>query len=1089
MEFRWARGAGVGVRGSSQLRRAFSEHVKDSTSRAWEVFWKRARERRLTEIEAKEACEWLRAAGFPQYAQLFDDMQFPIDIQTVRRDHEFLDQDAFESLYRRLNALNKCAEMKVEFSCQRRKSDESEDDEPCAISSRWAYERCSRRWSRLDSLEVFPGGSGSSSSPVLERPPRIQNRGTEEPASPEPEEKPDASSMSSCSSGDSDVPSPRPFEDAESSHNCSHFSYTNKLSSPASSTSHSSCPMETLNVTGEDLPAAEKPLQPNRGKSFLRKMEKLRLRSPGSKRSGAPRPRPPISGPTLLEGLDDDKLRSLNCVSIGRDMGACPSSPPICGSSSGSQSETSSTVSTPSPVIRVRSHRQRSGGDPSLSPTSPRGDVTEQNLHNQLFQVPVGHKPGTFPKDLTLNSPPTLDNPSVNWRTGSFHGCHRNRFGTSSQEMDPSNRPPGLPDNRLSVYDNVPVLVLGRTEGVRSLDNDLILDFDHLIEDMNELQRRESQWAKKDSYYRDFDFTSSPNLPAAPAQILLEITEPSGETISGTRPGGGAEHHHKRGHPWDFPKSSCSGRSDTASSSPHRLSKWNWSMEETTDLTKPFLRVEEQSAVQLNYLKSVAMLNLSAIMEKNPLSSKQGWNWPVPKFIRKNKYPDFKGKNVFGVPLLLVVQRTGHPLPPGIFQAMEYLRAQFLDQVGLFRKSGVKSRIMSLREMNEAHPGHMDYEGHSAFDVADMVKQYFRDLPEPIFTSKICESILHIYQYLPKEEQFNAVQAAILLLPDENREALIILLFFLRDVVSFVEENQMTPTNIAVCLAPSLFHLTSLTSFRPDNPTSSRSSQKKYNVGKPDQRDLSENLAATQGLAHMIAECHRLLQLPTSYLESNRGQQPPHPEKSLVSYSMVLKSLEKSIQDLLRDAKDKFRTWASRFCLENVEVANKKVEENSHLLLWKASVDVHAAPQAILQRVLRAQLSWDHTLQQAVVLEVLNEEADIYHYTVKSMTPLPVQEYVVLRTWKSYPQSNTYVIAATSVWCEGAELHGVLGEVILCQYLIEMVGPEKSRVTHVCRKDTRGRTSKWYRNVFGHMCAAELLRLKDSFQSSNSDAK
>ncbi|XP_051834833.1 rho GTPase-activating protein 7-like isoform X1 [Antechinus flavipes] len=1039
------------------------------------------------EIEAKEACEWLRAAGFPQYAQLFDDMQFPIDIQTVRRDHEFLDQDAFEALYRRLNTLNKCAEMKVEFSCQRRRSDESEDDEPCAISSRWAYERCSRRWSRLDSLEVFSGGTGSLGSPVLERVPRIPSRDAEEPASPEPEEKPDAFSVSSSSSGDSDAPFPKTLEDAETPPDSSCFSYANKLSSPASSPSPSPSPIETLNIAGEDPPPAEKTLQPNRGKSFLRKMEKLRLRT-GSKRGGTPRARPPISGPVLLEGFDDDKLRSLNCVSIGREMGACPSSPPICGSSSGSQSETSSTVSTPSPVTRVRSHRQRDG-ELSLSPPSPWADVTEQNLQNQLFQVPVGHKPGTFPKDLTLNSPPPLDHPSVNWRTGSFHGCHRNRFGTSSKEMEPPYCLSRLPDNRLSVYDNVPVLVLGRTEGVGSLDNDLILDFDHLMEDMNELQRLENQWAKKDSYFGDFDFTSSPNLTASPAQILLEITEPSGETISGSRSGGGTEHHHKRDGPWDSSKSSCSLKSDTASSSPCRPRKWNWSTEETTGLTKSFLQVEEQSALQLNYLKSVAMLNLSAIMEKNPLSSKQGWNWPVPKFIRKNKYSDFKGKNVFGVPLLLVVQRTGHPLPPGIFQAMEYLRAQFLDQVGLFRKSGVKSRIMSLREMNEAHPDHVDYEGQSAFDVADMVKQYFRDLPEPIFTSKICESILHIYQYLPKEEQFNAVQAAILLLPDENREALIILLFFLRDVVRFVEENQMTPTNVAVCLAPSLFHLTSVTSFRSDNPTSSRSSQRKYHVGKPDQRDLSENLAATQGLAHMIAECHQLFQLPTSYLESNRCQKPPFSEKSLVSHSITLRSLEKSIQDLLRDSKDKFRTWASRFCLDNVEVANKKVEENSHLLLWKASIDIHAAPQAILLRVLKAQPSWDHTLQQAVVLEVLNEEADIYHYTVKSMTPLPPQDYVVLRTWKSYPQINSYVIAATSVWCEAAELHGVLGEVILCQYLIEMVGPEKSRVTHICRKDTRGRTSKWYRNVFGHMCAAELLRLKDSFQSSNSEVK
>lgn len=70
----------------------------------------------------------------------------------------------------------------------------------------------------------------------------------------------------------------------------------------------------------------------------------------------------------------------------------------------------------------------------------------------------------------------------------------------------------------------------------------------------------------------------------------------------------------------------------------------------------------------------------------------------------------------------------------------------FYPQVGLFRKSGVKSRILSLREMNETNPNNVCYEGQSAFDVADMVKQYFRDLPEPIFTSRLCESFLHIYQ-------------------------------------------------------------------------------------------------------------------------------------------------------------------------------------------------------------------------------------------------------------------------------------------------------------------------------------------------------
>lgn len=70
-------------------------------------------------------------------------------------------------------------------------------------------------------------------------------------------------------------------------------------------------------------------------------------------------------------------------------------------------------------------------------------------------------------------------------------------------------------------------------------------------------------------------------------------------------------------------------------------------------------------------------------------------------------------------------------------------------QVGLFRKSGVKSRIQALRQMNEASGadgGGVTYEGQSAYDVADMLKQYFRDLPEPLLTSKLSETFLQIYQ-------------------------------------------------------------------------------------------------------------------------------------------------------------------------------------------------------------------------------------------------------------------------------------------------------------------------------------------------------
>lgn len=36
---------------------------------------------------------------------------------------------------------------------------------------------------------------------------------------------------------------------------------------------------------------------------------------------------------------------------------------------------------------------------------------------------------------------------------------------------------------------------------------------------------------------------------------------------------------------------------------------------------------------------------------------------------------------------------------------------------------------------------------------------------------------------------------------------------------------------------------------------------KRGTMGKPDQKDLNENMAATQGLSHMITDCKKLFQV------------------------------------------------------------------------------------------------------------------------------------------------------------------------------------------------------------------------------------
>lgn len=50
---------------------------------------------------------------------LFSDLQFPIDLSNVAKDHPFLENDPLQSLYRRLVALNRCAKMRLDSSAHK----------------------------------------------------------------------------------------------------------------------------------------------------------------------------------------------------------------------------------------------------------------------------------------------------------------------------------------------------------------------------------------------------------------------------------------------------------------------------------------------------------------------------------------------------------------------------------------------------------------------------------------------------------------------------------------------------------------------------------------------------------------------------------------------------------------------------------------------------------------------------------------------------------------------------------------------------------------------------------------------------------
>jgi hypothetical protein len=155
------------------------------------------------------------------------------------------------------------------------------------------------------------------------------------------------------------------------------------------------------------------------------------------------------------------------------------------------------------------------------------------------------------------------------------------------------------------------------------------------------------------------------------------------------------------------------------------------------------------------------------------------------KLNKLPKSPPWKGKRVFGVPLRIYQQTTGHILPIGIVNALQYIRIHAGKCDGLFRKPGVKSKIDRLRAEIEQDNSSFDmikFDEYQPFVVADVIRQYFRELPEcfipPLMTRLLCDLLKSASQ----DEQFIAIRYTILSLPDETREVLEIILRFLLDV-------------------------------------------------------------------------------------------------------------------------------------------------------------------------------------------------------------------------------------------------------------------------------------------------------------------
>ncbi|XP_044022603.1 rho GTPase-activating protein 11A isoform X3 [Siniperca chuatsi] len=127
-----------------------------------------------------------------------------------------------------------------------------------------------------------------------------------------------------------------------------------------------------------------------------------------------------------------------------------------------------------------------------------------------------------------------------------------------------------------------------------------------------------------------------------------------------------------------------------------------------------------------------------------------------------------------------------------------------IDTEGLFRKSGSLIRLKALRAKLDA--GEECLSTALSCDVAGLVKQFFRELPEPALSTELQEAFLKAQQLPTEEERTSATMLLSCVLPDRNLTVLRYFFDFLHNVSKRSAENKMDSSNLSVILAPNLLH-------------------------------------------------------------------------------------------------------------------------------------------------------------------------------------------------------------------------------------------------------------------------------------------
>lgn len=152
-------------------------------------------------------------------------------------------------------------------------------------------------------------------------------------------------------------------------------------------------------------------------------------------------------------------------------------------------------------------------------------------------------------------------------------------------------------------------------------------------------------------------------------------------------------------------------------------------------------------------------------------------------------------------------QLTHLDFPVIVDCCINYLTKYGLTLEGIYRKSGVNSSITALLEAfrQDARTVWLQEDTHRVENVSSVLKRFFRDLEDNIFTNAASVHWLDVTAIREQSQKVAQYQSLLCSLPPVNKATLQALINHLYCVQHFANINQMSPYNLAIVFGPTLF--------------------------------------------------------------------------------------------------------------------------------------------------------------------------------------------------------------------------------------------------------------------------------------------